>query len=261
MQVRRLIQGTTPLLISIPHGGTFLPPDIKARLTDDGLRLPDTDWHLDRLYDFVAGMGAGVLQATHSRYVIDLNRPETDEGLYPGQVKTGLCPLETFDGATIYNDGDAFDEIERVNRIGAYWMPYHDALAAELQRIKNEFGFAILYDAHSIKSEVPRLFDGVLPDLNLGTVKGASCAPDIAADVMARMGDFSKVQDGRFIGGHITRHYGDPVNNIHALQMEIAQKNYMDEKTFRYLPERAEKLQTVLKDIIGYLASYQPAET
>lgn len=261
MQTRRLIQGTSPLLISIPHMGTFAPPDIKARLTPAALLLPDTDWHLDRVYDFALEMGAGLLTATHARIVIDLNRGTDDAHLYPGQVKTGLCPLETFAGEKVYKAGDEPDDIERANRIGAYWMPYHEALAAELSRIRDLFGYAILYDAHSIKSRVPRLFDGELPDLNLGTVHGKSAAPELAeaAFQAAASGRYSAVLNGRFVGGYITRHYGCPEKNIHALQMEMAWKNYMDEEyPFAYRAEKAEKLQETLRPVLAALLAWRP---
>lgn len=260
MQARRLIQGSTPLLISAPHMGTFVPPDIKRRLTPPAGKLPDTDWHVDRLYDFARDMGAGLLTATHSRYVIDLNRPQEDTALYPGQVKTGLVPLETFDGAPIYLEGEEPDNVEKLNRISAYWLPYHETLEMELARLKKEFGFAVLYDAHSIKSSVPRLFNGILPDLNIGTVNGKSCAPELAAAALeaASGSGYSAVLNGRFIGGHITRHYGRPDENIHAVQMELSQKNYMDEETLSFLPERAEKLQVVLNRVLAALLDYVP---
>jgi N-formylglutamate deformylase len=259
MQIRRLIQGTTPLLISIPHMGTFLPPDLKRRMNESALKLPDTDWHLDRLYWFAVEMGASVLMPSHSRYVVDLNRPPDDETLYPGQVKTGLCPLETFAGENIYKEDEEPDEIEQLNRVAAYWIPYHETLAAELARIKEEHGYAILYDAHSIKSEVPRLFEGRLPDLNLGSAKGASCAPEMAEAALkaAASGDYSAVLNGRFVGGYITRHYGQPQNHIHALQMELAEINYMDETPpYHYDEGRAEKLQNVLRDVLQALLAW-----
>lgn len=259
MQVRRLIQGTLPLLISIPHMGTFLPPDIKSRLTDAALKLPDTDWHVDKLYWFAVELGASVLMSTHSRYVVDLNRPQDDGHLYPGQVKTGLCPLETFAGEKIYKEGEEPDHVEKLNRVASYWLPYHDTLKDELARIKEEFGYAVLYDAHSIKSVVPKLFDGRLPDLNLGSVKGASCAPEMAAAALkaAAGGGHSAVLDGRFIGGHITRHYGQPKDDIHALQMELAEINYMDESPpYHYDEKKAARLQAVLKNVIMALLDW-----
>jgi len=259
MQVKRLIQGTTPLLISMPHTGTFLPPALRDRMTDAALRLPDTDWHVDRLYWFAVEMGASLLMPTHSRYVVDLNRPQDDADLYPGQVKTGLCPLNTFSGEKIYKDGEEPDDIERINRIAAYWMPYHETLQAELTRLREKFGYAILYDAHSICSQVPLLFEGRLPDLNLGSAKGASCAPEMAAAALKAAGgdDYSSVLNGRFIGGYITRHYGQPQNHIHALQMELTWINYMDEKyPYNFDDTKAARLQATLKDVLQSLLDW-----
>lgn len=259
MQVKRLIQGTTPLLISIPHMGTFLPADIKDRMTDTALRLPDTDWHVDQLYWFAVEMGASLLMPTHSRYVVDLNRPQDDADLYPGQVKTGLCPLYTFSGEKLYKEGEEPDEMEQINRVAAYWVPYHEALQAELARLKEEFGYALLYDAHSICSHVPMLFEGRLPDLNLGSARGASCAPDMAAAALkaASNSDFSPVLNGRFIGGYITRHYGQPQNHVHALQMELTWINYMDEKyPYAFDGKKAAKLQATLKDVLQALLAW-----
>lgn len=259
MQRRRLIAGEAPLLISIPHMGSFVPPDIKRRLTPEALLLPDTDWHVDKLYWFAKDMGASILMATHSRYVVDLNRPQDDQHLYPGQVKTGLCPLETFDGAAIYKDGDEPDEIEKINRIASYWLPYHEALEQEIARLKEKHGYAVLYDAHSIKTEVPRLFEGKLWDLNLGSAHDKSCAPAMsqAALAAASGGDYSAVLNGRFVGGHITRHYGRPDDHIHALQMELTWGNYMDETPpFLYRPEKASMLQARLRAVLQALLDW-----
>ncbi|MEZ0260900.1 MAG: N-formylglutamate deformylase [Alphaproteobacteria bacterium] len=259
MQRRRLIAGEAPLLISIPHMGNFVPPDVKRRLTPEALALPDTDWHVDKLYWFAQELGASILMATHSRYVVDLNRPQDDQHLYPGQVKTGLCPLETFGGDAIYKDGDEPDEIEKINRIASYWLPYHETLEEELARIKAKHGYAILYDAHSIKTEVPRLFEGKLWDLNLGSSHDKSCAPAMsqAALAAATGGEYSAVLNGRFVGGHITRHYGRPDNHVHAIQMELTWKNYMDETPpFAYRPEKAEKLQARLRLVLQALLDW-----
>ena len=233
--------------------GTFLPPDIKSRMTEEALRLPDTDWHIDRLYWFAVEMGASLLMPTHSRYVADLNRPQDDADLYPGQLKTGLCPLNTFAGEKIYRDGEEPDEIEKINRVAAYWVPYHETLQDELARLKEEFGYALLYDAHSICSHVLLLFDGQLPDLNLGSARGASCAPEMAEAALkaAASGDYSSILNGRFVGGYITRHYGQPQNHIHALQMELTWINYMDENyPYRFDDTKAAKLQETLKAVL-----------
>lgn len=254
-----LVRGDSPLLISIPHMGTFLPPDLKHRMTPEALCLSDTDWHVDKLYWFAQGMGISMLMATHSRYVIDLNRPQDDQHLYPGQVKTGLCPLETFDGEKLYKEGEEPDDIEKLNRIVAYWQPYHETIEVELKRIKERHGYAILYDAHSIRTEVPRLFDGKLWDLNLGTAHNKTCAPEMAAVALdaAGSGGYSSILNGRFVGGNITRHYGQPQDNIHAIQMELTWGNYMDETPpYLYRADKAEKLQPVLKNVLQSLLDW-----
>ncbi len=254
-----LIRRDGPLLISIPHMGLHVPPDIRHRMTAEANPLPDTDWHVDKLYWFAESLGITMLMATHSRYVIDLNRPEDDQHLYPGQVKTGLIPLETFEGAAIYKDGDVPDDIEKLNRVASYWHPYHDALEQELARIKKLHGYAILYDAHSIKTSVPRLFDGKLWDLNLGTAHNKTCDPAMAeaAFAAAASGAYSSVLNGRFVGGHITRSYGKPDENIHSIQMELTWGNYMDEiAPYLYCPEKAEKLQVVLKAVLESLLGW-----
>jgi N-formylglutamate amidohydrolase len=259
MKRHRLIRRDGPLLVSIPHMGHYVPGPIRHRMTDDAKKLPDTDWHVDRLYHFAEAMGVSILMATHSRYVVDLNRPEDDGHLYPGQVKTGLVPLETFEGRPIYKEHDEPDEIEKINRVASYWQPYHEALAEELARIKKQNGYAILYDAHSIKTEVPRLFEGKLCDLNLGTAHDKTCDPEMSAAALAAAssGDFSAVLNKRFVGGHITRHYGNPAENIHSIQMELTWGNYMDEAfPYPYREDKAQKLQETLKKVLQALLGW-----
>lgn len=262
MQVRRVTRGDAPLLISIPHVGTHIPPEIAARMTAPALLVPDTDWHLDKLYDFAAGMGASVLTATHSRYVIDLNRDPADTDLYPGQFKTGLCPLETFAREKIYQDGAEPDAAEKQSRTAAFWKPYHDTLQEELARIKARHGYAILYDSHSICSQVPALFEGKLPDLNLGSARGASCAAEMAdaALAAAQGGPYSAVLNGRFVGGHITRHYGQPKDNIHAIQMELVWDGYMRAEAYPYAydEDKAAALKVTLRKILQALLAFRP---
>lgn len=244
--------GETPLLVSMPHSGLSIPDDILLRLTDRAKTLPDTDWHIPQLYDFVYTQGHSVLQANFGRYVVDLNRPPNNESLYPGQATTGLCPETLFDGEHLYRSGASLPATEIAERREKYWMPYHDKLAQALEDIKNRFGYAILYDAHSIASRVPRLFDGQLPDLNLGTANGESCCDQIqnAVDRVITDSELSTVVNGRFRGGYITRHYGDPGNNVHALQMEIAQYTYMSESSdFSYDEVRAATLKTTLNAV------------
>ncbi len=224
--------GTAPLLVSMPHIGTQIPPELHARYQPRALGFEDTDWHLDKLYSFLPELGASVLQPRYSRYLIDLNRPPDDAPMYPGAANTELCPTRFFTSDPLYREGQAPDEAERARRRQTYWQPYHDALAAELARIKAQHGFALLWDAHSIQAEVPWLFEGRLPDLNLGTANGASAHPSIAqaaAAVCEKTGAYSHVVNGRFKGGYITRHYGQPARHIHAIQLEKCRDIYMVE--------------------------------
>ncbi|HBK55211.1 MAG TPA: N-formylglutamate deformylase [Xanthomonadales bacterium] len=244
-----LIRGNRPLLLSLPHDGCEAPPGFAVRLTPEAARLPDTDWHVARLYDFAVGQGASVLRPRYTRYLIDLNRPPDDAPLYPGQNGTGLCPLRRFDGGPIYRDGMAPDAGERQHRVATYWQPYHAALADELERLHRLHGRVVLWEGHSIRSECPLLFEGRLPDLNLGCVDGRSCSPALRerlAAVLAGQDRFSHVIDGRFKGGYITRHYGQPQRSVEAVQLEIAQCAYMDEATFEYREDLAERVRPIL---------------
>ena len=254
--------GKLPLLISIPHLGTYIPADLAAQMTPEAQRLVDTDWHLDRLYDFASSLGASVLRATHSRYVIDLNRPPTGESLYPGQTTTGLCPTETFRGEPLYQKGHEPDVAEIARRRETYWQPYHDALAVELTRLRQLHGQVLLWDAHSIASVLPRLFDGKLPDLNFGTAGGASCDArvlDAALQWLPGEG-FSQVVDGRFKGGFITRHYGQPAQGVQAIQLELCQCLYMnEEEPFDYQSATAAKLQPTLQRMLRVAVAALPA--
>jgi N-formylglutamate deformylase len=248
------VPGTRPVLLSIPHVGTHIPEALRSDYAEVAWQRADTDWHLDRLYAFAHHLGASVLQATHSRSVIDLNRPPDDQSLYPGRITTGLCPTETFRGEPLYCAGRAPSAEETARRLALYWRPYHETLAAELDRLKSLHGQVLLWDAHSIASQLPRLFEGKLSDLNLGTADGASCAADVLAPVaaIAQVSGFSAVVNGRFKGGHITRRYGSPTQGIHAIQLELCQCLYMDEgKPFDYRPERAEQLQPTLAAMLG----------
>ena len=234
------VEGSAPLLVSIPHDGRQLAPGMKEQMSKIGLELPDTDWYVRRLYAFAPSLGASVISANYSRYVIDLNRPSTDHELYKGQLFTGLCPSRTFAGEKIYLRRDELPQSEKQERLERYWKPYHDKIQLELARLKEQFGFALLWDAHSIPSKVPALFPGTLTVLNIGTVDGTSCDKRLTSAVaeLAIASNYSVVVDGRFKGGYITRAYGNPVENIHALQLEKAQRAYMDEDTLIY-DERA----------------------
>lgn len=244
--------GDSPLLVSIPHDGHSLAPGMERRMSVLARSLPDTDWHVRRLYEFVRDLGASLLAATYSRYVVDLNRPPSDVALYQGQVSTGICPSATFAGDAIYLQGNECTEREKAERVRQYWQPYHDCLAFELDRIRDRFGYALLWDAHSIRSEIPNLFDGTLPDLNIGTNSGASCHDSFAKKIvsLAQNSDFSWALNGRFKGGYITRAYGDPSNNIHAMQLELGQSCYMNEEDFRYDERSANGLIGVLKEML-----------
>ncbi len=225
--------GQAPLLISVPHAGTLIPDAIRAGMSESANSLPDTDWFVDRLYDFTSRMGIGMIVGRYSRYVIDLNRSPQGEKLYPGRAETELCPTTLFDGTPLYPSGQFPDALEIERRRRLYWQPYHDQLRRELNRLRGQHNRVLLWDAHSIRSQVPRLFDGKLPDLNFGTAGGDSCDPGIAAAVYdsARSdGNFRTIFNGRFQGGYITRHYGAPAAGIHALQLEIAQSCYMEER-------------------------------
>jgi len=247
-----VVLGSTPLLVSIPHDGRFVPDAISARMSAAGRALPDTDWHVARLYAFAADLGASVITAHYARYVVDLNRPPDDAALYGKGLSTGICPDRTFAGLPIYEDGTAVGQDEVRERISTYWRPYHAQLAELLAAIRQEFGYALLWDAHSIVSEVPLLFDGELPVLNLGTWAGRSCATAIEQALVGVLAAApqSSVINGRFTGGHITRHYGDPARNVHAVQLELAQRSYMNEKTMRYDESLSAQLVPVLQELL-----------
>jgi len=226
-------------------------------MTPAGLMLPDTDWHVAELYDFARDLGASMLVANYSRYVVDLNRAASDEVLYPGQVVTGLCPTKTFSGEDIYTNG-ALSGDDQAQRVATYWQPYHDRIESTLAAIRAEHGYALLWDAHSIPSVVPRLFDGTLPELNIGTNSGKSCAASIETAVVdvAMESPYSVAANGRFKGGYITRHYGQPASNVHAIQLEIAQRAYMDEASTAFDAEKARRLRGTLR---GLLQAYRDA--
>ena len=244
-----LHRGTTPLLVSVPHVGTEIPADIAARLVPRALDTEDADWHLDRLYAFATEIGASLIVPRFARYVVDLNRPPENTPMYPGANNTELCPTRFFTGEALYRDGAVPDDAEVARRVAAYWRPYHDALAAELARLRAAHGHAVLFDGHSIQAELPWLFEGRLPDLNLGTVEGRSCDPALRerrAAVLQRHPAYSHVVDGRFKGGYITRHYGRPAQGWHAVQMEMCWHCYMA-PPHHYDEARAAQVQPLLR--------------
>ncbi|WP_020651890.1 N-formylglutamate deformylase [Massilia niastensis] len=251
----RFKAGRLPMLVSMPHVGTDIPDEVAARLAPCAQARADTDWHLAELYGFLEEMGISVISARWSRYLIDLNRPPENTNLYPGMDTTGLCPVDTFGRESLYLPGMAPDEAEVKARLERYWRPYHQQLRAELDRLKAQFGRVALWDAHSIASRVPRFFEGRLPDLNFGTADGKSCDPGLEQVVVgvARAQDrFTVALNGRFKGGHITRHYGQPASGVHAIQLEMCQCLYMNEAApFDYRPGVAAEVQPLLRDMIG----------
>ena len=260
MEPLTLHQGTTPLVVSVPHAGTFLPESVVADLTPAARTLPDTDWYVDRLVAFARDVGATVLVATHARMVVDLNRPADDAPLYPGQAGTGLIPETLFDGTPAWNRLPS--EVEKAAWVEAIWQPYHRALQECLDAAKARHGHAVLWDAHSIRGRVPRLFEGRLPDLNLGTNGGASCAPSLrsAAAAVLEAAPFTHVVDGRFKGGHITRHHGRPSEGVHAVQLEMAWHAYLDDRADPPVwdPVRAGALIGVLQAFADTLLQWRP---
>lgn len=253
LQVRR---GEVPLVVSFPHTGTDLPAAIAARLVSAWLARKDADWYVDRLYAMAQALGATTVRTTISRTVIDVNRDPSGASLYPGQTTTALCPTRTFDGEPLYVAGKAPTDEEIADRRARYFEPYHAALGTELERLRARHGRVVLYDAHSIRSHVPRLFEGELPHLNIGTNRGASCAAALTRAIEQACEDsrFSRVTDGRFVGGWTTRHYGRPEQEVHAVQMELACRGYLGEPATPdprnwpppFEPERAAPLSAVL---------------
>lgn len=250
----RYRRGASALIVSMPHVGTFIPHSVGATLSDCAARRPDTDWHLPRVYNFLDELGATVIAANYSRYVVDVNRPPDGENLYPGQDTPRLCPIDTFHREPLYRDGVEPGAGEIARRLEAVWHPYHRRLRTEIARVRAEHGAAILWDAHSIVSEVPRLFTGKLPDFNLGTADGVSCDPALAHSLsvaLSRHPGFTAVLNGRFKGGYITRKYGNPGNAVQAIQLEMAQSIYMEERSpFSFRPDLAARVRPILRELL-----------
>lgn len=263
LSVRR---GEAPLIIAFPHTGTIIPPEIGKNLVSPWLARKDSDWGVDRLYAFAEKLDATFVRTANSRTVIDVNRDPSGVSLYPGQATTALCPLTTFDGETLYREGLEPDAEEVTRRRQLFFDPYHDALKAEIARLRRIHPLIIAYDAHAIRSEIPRLFSGTLPNLNIGTDDGRTASEDLVRGIEACCADskFSHVSNGRFRGGWTTRHYGDPARGVHAVQMELACRSYMDEPEQvndsnwppAFSDARAAELRLVLTDILASCIAY-----
>jgi N-formylglutamate amidohydrolase len=262
MKLHEIARGDSPLIIDVPHAGTHVPAEFAPALTLAARPLPDTDWHVEKLYAFARGADATLVVATHSRYVVDLNRNPSGTSLYPGADVTELCPTRTFANEPIWTEAKAPDEAQIAARRARYFDPYHAALMEEIERVRTRHGHAVLLDGHSIRSEVPRFFAGRLPDLNLGTANGASCAPavqTVASMVLEAATGFTHVVNGRFKGGYVTRHYGRPAEHVHALQLEIAQACYMNEAPpYPWDAHRAAALEAVLARLVDALVQWRP---
>jgi len=259
-----LYRGTRPLVMSVPHCGTELPDDQRHRYVERAFDVEDTDWHLATLFAFVRELGASLIVPRYSRYLIDLNRPRENAPMYPGANNTELCPTRFFSGDPLYRDGLAPDASEIARRVQTHWQPYHDALRGELERLRAAHGHVVLFDGHSIKSELPWLFDGRLPDLNLGTASGTSCAPGLRAAlarVLEQQKHYSFAIDGRFKGGHITRHYGCPAERVHAVQLEMCWRCYMTAEShpFALDARRASLLSPLLHTLAETMLAWVPA--
>ena len=253
-------RGDAPVIVSFPHTGTDIPAELEPCLLSPWLARKDADWWVNRLYDMARGLGATTVRTNLSRTVIDVNRDPSGASLYPGQATTDLCPLTTFDGEPLYRPGRAPDAAAIARRRASWHEPYHAALLAEVQRTREKHARVVLYDAHSIRSRVPRLFEGELPNLNIGTYRGASCDPVLTQRIEAGCEDprFTRVTDGRFVGGWTTRRYGNPAHGVHAVQMELACRGYLDEPVIPdagnwpppYDPGRAAPLRALLERVL-----------
>jgi len=251
-------KGTKPILISMPHNASLIPDTVARTMTTEARRSKDTDWFVDKLYDFSAELGVHRLQPKWSRYYIDLNRDPCGKDLYPGADNTELCPTTDFARQSLYLDGMLPEQQEIQLRTEKAWLPYHQCIKSVLQQMVVEHGYAILFDAHSIRSVVPRFFDGQLNDFNFGTAAGLSCVPSLLKSLESlNYQPWNQVSNGRFKGGYITRHYGDPESNIHAIQLELSQATYLNEDNLTWDCEKADKVKIKLQNIIQTLLDWK----
>lgn len=260
MKLFRFQKGYSPLMVSNPHSGVIIPPEIASEMTEAALERRDTDWHLTRLYDVPCVESAAMISANLSRYVVDLNRRSDDQPLYQDQdwLATSIVPRVTFAGEPIYQDGKEPDQSEIDKRIEHFWQPYHEQLEAELKRLIGVFGFVVLLDVHSIAPEVPSLFEGELPDFNFGTNNGESCGAalqELIEEFGSQLKDYSYVINGRFIGGHIVRRYGE-IPNVHAVQLELKRSTYMDEETLDWEMDKGQEVGPVIENFVYRLMKW-----
>ncbi len=252
-----LLKGSVPLVISMPHNGQAIPDYIKNTMTEQAKLIPDTDWYKDKLYDFAHNLGAYLLMPKYNRYVIDLNRDPSGADLYPDADNTELCPTTAFDQSPLYLNGQLPNEQEQQQRVCNYWQPYHQVLEQTLTELQQKFGCVVLLEAHSILSTVPRFFDGQLPDFNFGNANGTSCSAELMAELeKLNFSPYSKVVNGRFKGGYITRAYGKPEQGIHALQLELSQRTYMNEPSNQYNQVLASQVKPKLEQLVQCLISF-----
>lgn len=255
-------QGTSPLLMSIPHVGENIPNDIVDNLMPIGKSIPDTDWYLDRLYDFASDLGASILRANYSRYVIDLNRAPDSRALYPGANNTELVPTSTFLEYPLYETAKIPDADEIARRKKIYWAPYHKCIRDTVSELRDYFGHCVLFDCHSIKSVLPRFFEGKLSDFNLGTAEGRACdieLQQLLSDTLSKYSNYSLAINDRFKGGYITRQYGNPQEGVHAFQLELSTATYMDENPdFKWREDLADLVRPSLKHMMQVALNWRP---
>ena len=265
MKPVEVLRGTSPVVLGLPHTGLHVPDDIRVDLNETGQALADTDWNVHHLYSGLLPDATSVRAAFH-RYVIDANRDPEGVSLYPGQNTTGLCPVTDFDNRPLYRDGREPDDIEIQRRLSTFHQPYHQALQKELDRVRQRHGIAVLYDCHSIRSVVPFLFEGTLPDFNIGTNEGQTCSTEleqITQRICENAPDYTTVVNGRFKGGWTTRHYGRPANNVHAIQMELAQRTHLiaEEAPYALDPAKTSALRKILGDLLKAIEDWALAQS
>lgn len=244
-----LAQGDAPLILSVPHAGIRMPDAVSSALVDPAAALADTDWHVEKLYSFARDLGATLVSTAMSRIVVDVNRDPSGASLYPGQATTGLCPTTSFDGTPLYRAGQEPDAAAVAARRASFFDPYHSALDAEIARLRGLHGTVVVYDAHSIASRVPRLFDGELPAFNIGTNGGSACDAALTERI-ASLCPEPRVVNGRFRGGWITRRIGNPAAGVHAVQMELAQRVYLDEPSTEWNETHAAEARVTLRKVL-----------